>query len=84
MQSLFRVVFAARNILLAVCLFVALSQTWINVDYICIKKKKKKQAFTIALKLFGPSRRNTIILTSTSYLLKLLFLYRLIPKTDLE
>lgn len=83
MQSLFRVVFAARNILLAVCLFVALSQTWINVDYICIKKKKK-QAFTIALKLFGPSRRNTIILTSTSYLLKLLFLYRLIPETDLE
>lgn len=47
-------------------------------------KKKKKQAFTIALKLFGPSRRNTIILTSTSYLLKLLFLYRLIPETDLE
>lgn len=46
--------------------------------------KKKKQAFTIALKLFGPSRRNTIILTSTSYLLKLLFLYRLIPETDLE
>lgn len=47
-------------------------------------KKKKKQAFTIALKLFGPSRSNTIILTSTSYLLKLLFLYRVIPKTDLE
>lgn len=79
LQSLFRAVFAAGNILPAVsCLFARLSQTQINVDL------KIKETFTIELKLLGPSRSNTILLTTTSCLLKLLFLYLLVSKTDSE